>query len=599
MSGIAGILAESRPDRALLSAMAHRLAHRGGHGAEPYLDGNIGLVRTGDRATQTFPLRSADGRLLLIADGTLTNAAALAARLGADAGEYANDPPDADRETHAWRLAFAAWRVHGPDFIRLLEGDFALALWDSEAASLVLARDRPGARPLCFVRTPYGLAFASEPKGLLPALGNPAIEPRALARFVQGRFVAGELTLFAGVERVAPGAALVFDVAGHIESHAPPSARTGLSSRLRDGDAARECASLARRILHETAASALLLDGPAAALLLAFADGEAAPRRIWTIAAKDGAAGNAFAAHFPIRHAERITVDAADLIWRLPEAAWACDEPVWDPRLPAWLAVAEAAAAQEECLLFSTGAAESLGGAARYHRPRMQRWVDRLLHPDSGGLPGPGEFHGQERALFGPTLHRAAVHWRAPWIEAWTRHRHESGDVTRLQSMDADLRVPGRMLAPIDRAAMAHGVRWRAPWLDARMIAFGLALPERLKSSRGGGFLQRRLRESLPPGLASAPPLPSVPLAAWLSGSTLDRFEKVLSDSPALHYWFQPQTVHSLVAMKRQGKAVTARLGLLLTFALWHRIWIEGEDQRPPLCDPLDFLEGSDSGRRA
>ncbi len=592
MSGIAGILAESRPDRALLEGMAHGLAERGGTGADPWLDEHAALVRISDRAApqSPFPLCSQDGRLVLVADGVLLNAE----ELHRDLAPRHEDRIGGAAGASNWNVVLTAFRLHGADFVHLLQGDFALALWDREAGTLLLARDWPGARPLCFARTPFGLAFASQARGLLPALGGAAIEPRALARFVQSGFVAGNLTLFAGIEQVPPGTTVTFTLDGSVvrgAARAPAKAR-----RAGDAESAQECAALIRRTLDDTRPYGLLLDGAPSALLLALAGNEAAPQRVWLIREKsalsapsaDRDSENVDGLLPPGIARETVAVDAADLIWRLPEAAWVCEEPIWDPRLPALLALAEAAAGYNEWLLCADGAAETLGGAPRYHRPRLHRWMDRLLHPESGGQPGPGFFHGQERQLFGPRLHRAAVDWREPWELAWSS-RGEQAEITRLQALDIELRIPGRILAALDRIGTVHGVRMRAPWLDARMIDFGLSLPERLKSPRGGGYLQRRVRESLA-GSAIPPSLPSVPLSAWLTGATLDRFEQILSATPALRYWFQPETVRELVTMKRHGKRVTARLGTLLMFALWHRIWIEGDGERPPRCDPLEFL---------
>lgn len=54
--------------------------------------------------------------------------------------------------------AYNAW---GTDVIARLEGMFALAVWDDQAGSLFLARDRMGEKPLYYARTDQGLAFSS------------------------------------------------------------------------------------------------------------------------------------------------------------------------------------------------------------------------------------------------------------------------------------------------------------------------------------------------------------------------------------------------------------------------------------------------------
>jgi asparagine synthase (glutamine-hydrolysing) len=55
----------------------------------------------------------------------------------------------------------------GPAALERLVGMFALALWDRQSQTLLLARDRLGKKPLFYARLPDGgLVFASEPRAL-------------------------------------------------------------------------------------------------------------------------------------------------------------------------------------------------------------------------------------------------------------------------------------------------------------------------------------------------------------------------------------------------------------------------------------------------
>ncbi len=81
-----------------------------------------------------------------------------------------------------------------------LRGMFAFAIWDSEAQSIFLARDRVGIKPLYFLVVPgERLYFASEVKAIIadPRVKR-AVEPRALMQYLFFGHSSAPLTMFAG-----------------------------------------------------------------------------------------------------------------------------------------------------------------------------------------------------------------------------------------------------------------------------------------------------------------------------------------------------------------------------------------------------------------
>ena len=49
--------------------------------------------------------------------------------------------------------------------------------------------------------------------------------------------------------------------------------------------------------------------------------------------------------------------------------------------------------------------------------------------------------------------------------------------------------------------------------------------------------------------------------------------------------------VEALVKCQRQKRDVTKNIYALLQFAIWHKLFIEGDAKRPPACiDPIEFL---------
>lgn len=77
---------------------------------------------------------------------------------------------------------------YGLEMFRTLDAEFAMVLYDSEANSLIAARDPIGIRPLYYGELSDGIAFASEPKSLLGLCEN--IQPFPPGCYwVQGEFV--------------------------------------------------------------------------------------------------------------------------------------------------------------------------------------------------------------------------------------------------------------------------------------------------------------------------------------------------------------------------------------------------------------------------
>lgn len=125
-------------------------------------------------------------------DGEIDNSAVIARRL--------NAPFDTDVAD----LIHSLWCQSGVDGLALLEGDFALALWDPGAGRLVLAKSQESSTSLCFRRHGAGLVFASWPRAI--AALDSAPDCTALAGLVLGSDVAADWrTMFAEVEAVPAG----------------------------------------------------------------------------------------------------------------------------------------------------------------------------------------------------------------------------------------------------------------------------------------------------------------------------------------------------------------------------------------------------------
>lgn len=219
MCGITGFLrpgAASEHDRSQLRAMMDTLVHRGPDGGDMHLDASRGLglghtrLAVIDLESGEQPLRSADGSLVLTANGEIYDHKLHRTRLICDGARFATKT---DTE-----VALHLYQRHGLGFVHQLRGEFALALYDAVNERLVLVRDRFGIKPLYWsLRSEAGrdaLFWGSEVKALLAHPEVPArLEPRAVLHQLMQTMVPGT-TAFEGVHALRPGHMMVVQRAG-------------------------------------------------------------------------------------------------------------------------------------------------------------------------------------------------------------------------------------------------------------------------------------------------------------------------------------------------------------------------------------------------
>lgn len=98
----------------------------------------------------------------------------------------------------------ALWARHGRQSLSLLQGMFAFVVWDEMQQSLLLVRDRVGARTLYYSTAGTTRWIAPRLRTLKEKL-SPTIDPVALRDYLCCAFVPGERTMWQGIREVRPG----------------------------------------------------------------------------------------------------------------------------------------------------------------------------------------------------------------------------------------------------------------------------------------------------------------------------------------------------------------------------------------------------------
>ncbi len=123
------------------------------------------------------------------------------------ADELNVDVQGCTRTEREQKLLAAAWQAWGDQMGNHLNGQFAVALFDTETNELFLTRDQLGAELLFYYQTDAGdLLYATTITGLFDQPGFVRELNRELVQFYLGfTYVPGEETLFKGVYKVEPG----------------------------------------------------------------------------------------------------------------------------------------------------------------------------------------------------------------------------------------------------------------------------------------------------------------------------------------------------------------------------------------------------------
>ncbi|MBT3094235.1 MAG: asparagine synthase (glutamine-hydrolyzing) [Candidatus Thiodiazotropha sp. (ex Lucina pensylvanica)] len=211
MCGIAGILNlkdGTPPSRSELEGMIHAVHHRGPDGYGYYCHDRVGLAHARlsiiDLAGGDQPIHNEDQSVQVVFNGEIFNYVELTVQLKQQGHRF---------YTHSdTEVIVHLYEEYAEKFVDHLNGQFAIALWDSSRQKLILARDRTGIRPLFTVETGGRLYFASEVKSLF---AHPAIPRQINLTALQEVFTFWTTlpphSLFESVEVVPPGHLMVIE----------------------------------------------------------------------------------------------------------------------------------------------------------------------------------------------------------------------------------------------------------------------------------------------------------------------------------------------------------------------------------------------------
>jgi asparagine synthase (glutamine-hydrolysing) len=533
MCGIAGIVGPGASAQ-MARNMAQRLAHRGPDGDGVWSQPGVALSH---RRLAIQDLTDAGsqpmlfGSQVLTYNGELYNHERLRATLP---GPWASS---GDTEVLLRLLA-----TEGSACLSRVVGMFAFASWDTEAARLLLARDRLGIKPLYYRLLPDGIAFASELKALM-LLGTPEVDQSAVRDFLFHGYIPAPKTIYRGICKLPAAHTLTWQ-AGRVSIERYWSPSSTVIERSADETVQQLDALLAEVIPQHTVSDVpvgvFLSGGIDSALTAYYLD---APRTYTLGFEADGRseahAARQVAEHLHTEHLEMMApqADFAGALDRIPALF---DEPFGDSAAWSNYLIAQFARREVTVALSGEGGDEIFCGYPRYwsrigarsnllnrslarYLPPLSRLASSMQRRGLVGLPAYAAALGgmtaqQIDALLSPS-------WKEPEYDyLWFYRQFWRGDLqplAQLRWLDLNTDLAEGLMTKVDRTSMAHSLEVRPPLLDHRLVEFMLSVTPKLlvdERRRRGKLLVRRLMEPrLPPDHLNRPKSGfGLPVHRWL-----------------------------------------------------------------------------------
>ncbi len=559
MCGISGMVGS--PEPSVVKSMTRLQHHRGPDGTGFWDDEHISLGHSRlaivDLEGSPQPI-SSDHGCILIVNGEIYNYQDLRE----------------SNKTYPWKtmgdsetiLALHKSATHGLDhpiaedhcnWLKQLDGMFALSLWDPVSKQLILARDEMGIKPLLRTTIDGSLLFASEAKAFhAHPQYSPKMDMEALLARLVWEYSLDATSLFQGVHQVRPGTVEVWTVDGGIatlESHARFSrpvfnptdswdVNQG-SSLLLDGF----IESVGQRLMSDVPVGIVLSGGLDSSLVAAVAS-DAAKRygrptpACWTVAESednpDWMAAELVASALDLEHHQSI-MDSDSFSHHLPSLSWHGED--LDVSVLFFQPLFQEMSKVVRVGLCGQGADEIHAGYPRYvdlkhHQQQLEARMSNLDHP------------------FAASLQTESLSDDSRW---WTQDHRPSTHLSSLQKtlqfeMDHG-QLSNFQLRLVDRHSMAHSLEVRVPFLSRahRQEAMRLPMDQRLpskglekKALRSAAALTNLpesvvYRKKLPAGTATSPTLLTSCLDEYASqiqevASKWTMCEKVLRKQPEI-----------------------------------------------------------------
>ncbi|MFZ1256265.1 MAG: asparagine synthase (glutamine-hydrolyzing) [Saprospiraceae bacterium] len=610
----------------LLKKMTSQLVHRGPDGEGYYNNGQIGL---GHRRLSILdlsengkqPMYSKDGKWVLVFNGCIYNYQTLKLSLQEKGHQFIST---CDTEVICEGLA-----SEGPDFIKKMDGMFAIAAWNIPQKKLWLSRDRFGVKPLYYFQHNRTLLFASEIKAFLV---HPEFKVKVQAEALNEYFTFQNLfsfrTLFEGVYMIPPANTICIESNKELLHNSwwdydfsNPDTKISMEDSIEETKRLLDCA-VKKQMISDVPVGSYLSGGMDSGSISVLASQKV--NRLYTFTAGfemsevfgnevgfDERLDAEITANFiKSEHYEQV-INAGDIKWSLPKVVWHLEDLKVGMSYPNYYISRLASKFVKVCLQ-GTGGDEIFGGYPwRYYRvfkslnrseyfQNYYGFWQRLVSDESKAtlfqkrIQAEMDFESPRRIFERVFLFNSKLKYDTPEEHIQNSLYFESKTF-----------LPGLLLVG-DKLAMANGLEERFPFLDNELVNFAQKIPIRYKLGNlehmkridentagnkralysefddGKNVLRQAMKDIIPEKIVNRKKQGfSSPDESWYRGENAAYVKDLLlGKNIACHEFIEPEFIKNIIH-EHCDKRINHRLLIwsFLCFEWWCRIFLKGEHE--------------------
>lgn len=618
MCGIAGFIDRTGTVGNAIFEMTRTLSSRGPDG-EGYYQG--GLASLGHRRLSILdlqyggqPIYNEDNSKVLVYNGEVYNFAALRSEL-LTRGHSIISTGDSEVLIHAFE-------EYGVNMLQRISGMFAFAIWDIAAASLFIARDHIGVKPLYYYWDGEFFAFASELKALLkhPKVRR-QVDLESISLYLECQYIPAPKTIYKNIFKLLP--------AHYIQLHdsevEPVCYWTPDYSKKISGSVRDHVDSLNTE-LRRSVTSMMVSDVPLGAFvsggldssLIAALMTECGGKSIQTFNlgfSNDNAHSEHLQASIVAKHIgsdhHSLMIDSKDVVELTAEWTSIFDEPFGDQAALPTLLLSRFARRDVTVVMTGEGADEVFAGYDNYKKREKEEVVVRRAAFAGSPLPwlvrrAPSIVRKDRilKALSKPYNERyvtipnvfdeailpgylsdtfkSLVSVKASSFAATYFDQCNSKDyIDKIMYVDCRMWLPDDLLTKVDRSTMACSLEARVPFLDHRLFEFAASLPvsEKHTGEETKYVLKKVAEHYLPSSIIYRRKQGfHLPLRSWLNGDLNGLMLDCLSDDQLKkRNLFNASHINRLIKQHRSGaKDHAIKLWVLIALELWFRAYEPG-----------------------